>query len=265
MSLGLRENKLKRALRDGRVALGCGINESRDQAMVFALARGGADMVFIDLEHQPLGIQTVNELITYAHAAEITPVVRISQIDYTSITRVLDAGCQSIFVPGLKTPEDVERVLDMARYGPLGNRGMNMYGNANVSYHEVTDVAGAAEWMNDNLLIGLNIETREAVENLEEMLVPGIDWALVGLFDLSQSYGILGQHATHPLIREAMMKVRDLCRERGIAYATFVGDPQQIPQAVSDGASMVLMGGVLDFVRRGTRAASETLASCQKG
>jgi 2-keto-3-deoxy-L-rhamnonate aldolase RhmA len=264
MSIALRENKLKRMLRDGRVSLGCGINESRDQAIVFALARGGADMVFIDLEHQPLGIGTVSDLIGYSHAAGITPVVRISQIDYASVTPVLDAGCQSLFVPGVKTPEEVERLLDMARYGPLGNRGMNMYGNANVSYFEVTDVAAAAEWMNNNLLIGLNIETREAVENLEDMLMPGIDWALVGLYDLSQSYGILGQHASHPLIREAMEKVQGLCAERGIAYATFVGQPDQIPQAVANGASMVLMGGVLDFVRRGTRQASEMIAEANR-
>jgi 2-keto-3-deoxy-L-rhamnonate aldolase RhmA len=147
----------------------------------------------------------------------------------------------------------------MARYAPLGNRGMNLYGNANVGYEEVTDVAAATTWLNDNLLVGLNVETKEAVENLEDLLIPGVDWALVGLFDLSQSYGIIGQHLTHPLIAEAMTKVRDLCKQRDIAYATFAGTTEGAVAAVSSGASMVLSGGVLDFVRRGTREAATAI------
>jgi 2-keto-3-deoxy-L-rhamnonate aldolase RhmA len=221
-------------------------------------------MVFIDMEHQPLSLETVSELIVFAHAAGVTPVVRIAQIDYTSITRVIDAGCQSLFVPGIKTVDELNRVLDISRYAPLGHRGMNMYGNANVSYYEVSDVAATAAWLNDNMLIGLNIETREAVENLDQLLVPGVDWALVGLYDLSQSYGILGEHATHPLILEAKAKVRKACRERGIAYATFVGSPDQIPGAVTEGASMVLMAGVLDFIRQATRAAKASIAAGQR-
>jgi 2-dehydro-3-deoxyglucarate aldolase/4-hydroxy-2-oxoheptanedioate aldolase len=261
----LRVNLLKRAMRDGTVTLGCGVHEARDPGVIFALAQGGADVVFIDLEHHATSLETTGDLVAFAHAAGVTPMVRIAQIDQASVTRVLDSGCQTIFVPNVKTREEVERVLDLARYAPLGHRSMNMAGNANVGYMEVTDVAGAAQWLNDQLLVGLNIETREAVANLDDLLIEGVDWAMVGLFDLSQSYGLIGQHATHPLIADAMTKVRELCRERNIGYVAFAANAEHASQLVADGASMVLMGGVLDYVRQGAARAKAAVRGAPSG
>jgi 2-keto-3-deoxy-L-rhamnonate aldolase RhmA len=254
----LRENKLKSKMSAGEVALGFHTNDTRDAGAVYTMADAGADFIFIDLEHFPMSLETAANLFHLAHGAGITPMVRISDLDYASVTRVLDSGCQTIFVPHLRTPQEVERLLELSRYYPKGRRGMSMGGNGNSSYTEVKDVPATAEWLNNNLLVGLNIETKEAIENLEDMLVPGIDFALVGYQDLSQTYGILGQ-LQHPLIVEAKERVQKLCSDRGIFYGAALGKTEQFASVVDAGANFILYGGVVAFIRRGVEEAVNAL------
>jgi 2-keto-3-deoxy-L-rhamnonate aldolase RhmA len=260
----LRENKLKAKLVEGKVALGCSTHDTRDATIVGIMGDAGADFIFIDLEHFPMSYETAANLFVFAHAAGLTPMVRLSDLDYSNVTRVLDAGCQSLFVPHLRTPDEVQRLLELCRYHPAGRRGMAMYGNAGVNYEDVTDVPAAVDFLNNNLLVGLNIETKEAVENLDEMLIPGIDFALVGYQDLSQTYGIVGQYQ-HPLIVEAKDRVQQLCRERGIFYGVAIGDIAQFGPSVASGANFILYGGVLAYVRRAVREAKHELESIEAG
>jgi 2-dehydro-3-deoxyglucarate aldolase/4-hydroxy-2-oxoheptanedioate aldolase len=222
--------------------------------MIHTLADAGADFSFIDLEHFTMSFETAANLIEFSHASGITPMIRLPDLDYASVTRVLDAGCQALFVPHLRTPGEVERLLELSRYYPEGRRGMAMYGNASAAYTDVKDVPATVAWQNSQLLVGLNIETKEAVENLDDMLVPGVDFALVGYQDLSQTYGILGQH-NHQLIIDAKNRVRTLCRERGIFYGVALGDINQFAGNLADGADFILYGGVIAYVRRAVREA----------
>src|SRR5437899_1580076 len=77
--------------------------------------------------------------------------------------------------------------------------------------------------------------TEEAVENAEEILIPGIDVALVGHQDLAQSLGVPGQYS-HPKVREANARVNALCRQRGIALTAGVNNPEGMKAAVESGA-----------------------------
>lgn len=256
--MALRENALKAKLRRKELAFGCSTHDTRDPTLIGVIGAAGADFVFIDMEHFPLNFETVGSLLAYAHAAGMTPMVRIPDLDYPSVTRLLDAGCQTLFVPHLRTPSEVERLLELARYHPAGRRGMAMYGNAGVGYGDVTDVPATIAWQNENTMIGLNIETREAVENLDEMLIPGIDFALVGYQDLSQTYGIVGEYQ-HQLIVDAKERVLSLCRERDIFYGVALGDVAQFGPSIAAGVDFVLYSGVIAFVREAVLKAADAV------
>ncbi|GHB67627.1 aldolase [Streptomyces viridiviolaceus] len=251
----LRENRLKKILERGATALGCSFNEARDAGMVYAMAAAGADSVFIDLEHNPHNLETVSDLIAHAHAAGITPIVRPPQVDYAWITRLLDCGCQSLLIPRLRRPAEVEQLLELSLYHPRGRRGVAVVGGAGVNYQEVTDVPAATAWANDQMLLALVVETPEAVENLDGMLMPGIGLVVMGYQDLAQGYGVLGNR-DHPLIADAEAEVRTRCLERGIAFGTFQPDLEKISEEVSKGAQLIVHGGVFAFIRRGVREAA---------
>ncbi|SRR5579875_63144 len=261
--MNLRENKLKKLLISGRVALGCGLQGVKDPDVIYNMAHAGADFVFIDLEHGALNLETAVDLLLHAHAAGITPMIRVPDLQYAYITRLLDNGANCLLLPHTREPGEVHRLIELAKYHPAGRRGWAMGQNAGSNYQNVIDMEAGASWANENLLLGLNIETREAVENLDQMLIPGIDFAIVGFADLSQSYGVIGQF-NHPLVREARAKVRDLCKNRGIFIMDVPFSLDAFETTLQDGARLLLYGSAVGFIRSGVEQAAKKLAEIRQ-
>ena len=184
----MRENTLKKTLKAGDVALGTLLWEVRGRGVLYTLARAGMDFVMICSEHSAYNLETVVGLVHQAHAAGLSPVVRIPDLEYEHVTRLLDSGCQSLIVPHVKTGDEVRRFIELAKYHPQGKRGVAIYLGANTDYEDV-DAVQAMAHANANTLLGVIIETAQAVENLDDILQPGIDLALVGTQDLAHSLG----------------------------------------------------------------------------
>jgi 2-keto-3-deoxy-L-rhamnonate aldolase RhmA len=258
----MRVNQLKQTLKSGGVALGTLMWEIRGRGAIHTFARAGMDFLMICSEHSSYNLETVVEMVAHAHAAGITPVVRIPDLDYPHVTRLLDTGCQSLIVPHVKTGAEVRRFIELAKYHPEGRRGMAIYLGASTDYEDV-DPATAMAHANANTLLGVLVETKEAVENVEEILIPGIDLALVGHQDLAQSLGVPGQY-DHPRLREADARVRALCKERGIATAGALTRPESIKAVIDSGAQYLLYGTDVVMLRREAQRAAEALAPFKK-
>jgi 2-keto-3-deoxy-L-rhamnonate aldolase RhmA len=248
----MRVNKLRKTLKTGGRAIGTLVWEAKGRGVVHTLAAAGMDFIMICTEHSAFNLETVVDMVAQAHAAGITPVVRIPALEYQYITRLLDTGGQS-----LETGEQVQRIIEFAKYHPQGKRGMAIYLGASTDYEEV-DTLTAIEHANANTLIGVLTETEKAIENLEDILVEGVDLVLVGHQDLAQSLGVPGQ-ASHPRVREATEKVRTLCKERGLAMAGAVTRPEDIRAVIDSGAQYLLYGTDLVMLRREAQRAVEAL------
>jgi 2-keto-3-deoxy-L-rhamnonate aldolase RhmA len=258
----MRENRLRTTLKGGGVALGTIVWETRGRGVVHTLAAAGMDFAMICMEHTAYNLETVVDLVTHSHAAGITPVVRIPDLQYEHVTRLLDNGCQSLIVPHVTTGAEIRRFIELAKYYPEGNRGVAIYLNASSEYEDVDTVAAMAH-ANANTLLGVLIETREAVENLSDILIPGIDLVGVGIQDLSQSLGVPGQFG-HPKVREAAARVRTLCKERGIATVAGINGPEDLEKAVASGAQYLLYATDLIMLRREAERVAKALAPLRK-
>jgi 2-keto-3-deoxy-L-rhamnonate aldolase RhmA len=258
----MRVNKLRAILKSGRVALGTLVWETRGRGVVHTLAAAGMDFAFICTEHSAYNLETVVDLVAHAHAAGISPIVRIPDLQYQYVTRLLDSGCQSLIAPHLKTGAEARHFVEYAKYHPEGRRGMAIYLGASTEYEDV-DPRIATAHANANTLLAVLIETREALENIEEILIPGIDLVLVGFQDLAQSLGIPGQYGD-PRVREATTRVNALCRQRGIATAAAVNQPENMKAAVDSGAQFLLYGTDLVLMRREAERATKALAPLRK-
>src|SRR5712691_9320740 len=222
----MRVNKLRATLKSGGLALGTLIWEAGGRGVIHTLAAAGLDFVFICTEHSAFNLETVVEMAAHAHAAGITPIVRIPDLQYQYVTRLLDTGCQSLIAPHLKTGAEARHFIEWAKYYPEGRRGMAILAGANTEYEDVEPLAAMAH-ANANTLLSVIIETKEALENVEDILIAGIDLVLVGHQDLTQSLGIPGQY-DHPRLREANARVQALCKARGIATAGAVNRPESM-------------------------------------
>jgi len=211
----VRANSVKQALKEGRVQLGCSCFQLRSPDAVRALAAAGLDWVFFDAEHGAFSLETLQDLMRVATGAGLCPIVRVADLQYALIARALDCGAQGVLLPRVESPELLAQAVSWTRFPPMGTRGFGLAA-PQLDYEPVT-IAEAIAHVNANVLVVLQIETRTALERIDELLaVPNIDAVLIGPGDLSISLGIPGEFE-HPQFVAAVETVRDRCERAGIA------------------------------------------------
>ena len=216
-------NPVKHALKEGKLQAGCSFGQLRSPEVARILAAAGFHWSYIDSEHGPFDLETLQDICRAAVTAGLMPIVRVSELQYALVARALDNGAQGIIFPRVEDPELLARAISWTKFPPKGIRGFGL-SPAHVGYEKVT-IPQIIEHQNANTMVVLQIETRKALEAREELLaVPGIDAVMIGPADLSISLGVPGEFQ-HPIMVEAMEAVRDSCNRRGIAPGTQTRSP----------------------------------------
>lgn len=143
------------------------------------MARAGFDYVCVDTQHGTVEYQITVELIRAIEHAGSTPIVRVPWNEPGIIGKMLDAGAEGVIIPMVNTVEEAEAAVRACRYAPDGSRSFG----PTVGRIRRDDYV---EWARENVAVIPMIETKQAVENLADILqVPGIDAVYVGPADLS--------------------------------------------------------------------------------
>lgn len=222
----MRINHTLQLLREGKSTVGTWIQIHSVRMTRMLAAQGCADWLLLDCEHGAVELPTLMAEISAINdisRGRVTPIVRVAAGTIDQIKQALDCGAHGVLVPMVNTPEEAAAVVSYARFPPAGQRG-NGSTLAHVNYG-----ASKNEYItqiNDQVLVAIQIETREAVENVEQILsVPGIDMVFVGPFDLTFSLGITpGFWSDSPIFQDALQAVMSACRRRGIPVGTFCAD-----------------------------------------
>ncbi|MFT3855075.1 MAG: aldolase/citrate lyase family protein [Ilumatobacteraceae bacterium] len=177
-------NQLRERWVAGEPAFGAWIS-LRDPLVAETAASLGFDYVCIDLQH---GLndydRMVDALAAMARTAP-TPLVRVPWNEPGIIGRVLDAGAGGVIVPMVNSVDEARRAASACHYWPAGTRSFGPIAHGARGGFPGTQVA------NEQVLCIPMIETREAVERVDEILdVPGIAAVYIGPADLSITYGL---------------------------------------------------------------------------
>lgn len=225
--------RFRQRLAAGEVLLGPAVHFTDTQSSD-ALAEN-SDFIWYDLEHHAMSIEALRSHLTVARNRGIPGIVRVSKSDTEFYKTVLDVGASGIVVPQVYSAEETRRVVDACRYPTQGTRGfypivpMN-YGRMDLSEHN--------RLANDNVFVSIMIETAQAVEEIDDILaIDGLDSVVLGLMDLSGSYGALGQ-TDHPKVVEATDKVIAAAKAAGKTVGTGQGTNADV---------------VCDLIRRGAQ------------
>lgn len=139
-----------------------------------------------------------------AESRNLTPLIRVSYLDCSSILRALDSGAHGIQLPHIETAEDARRTVQYIKYHPLGERGLATTTKA--GGYTLKEVKKHVKNENESSLIVISLESKNSLDNLESIIdVPEIDVIYIGPYDLSQSLGILGK-VDSPRVMKAMEK-----------------------------------------------------------
>ncbi|KAM0437562.1 hypothetical protein ACHAPT_001926 [Fusarium lateritium] len=246
-------NRLRTALNEGRKAMGAwqmlpGANISR------VLARSGVDWVLVDCEHGNLDDGAMHDAVPAIAALGVSPIVRLPDIQGWMVKRALDSGAHGIVVPLLRTPEEARQLVQSAKFPPLGKRG---FGSpiAPERFNPVPSFTDYLQQANDSLLTIVQIETREALESIDEIAaVEGIDVLFIGPFDLGNNIG-------HPIIdgvitqklKDAIAKVLSAGQKAGKKTGVYCTGGEQAKLFADQGFDMmnvVTDYTALDFVAK---------------
>lgn len=146
------------------------------------VGNSGVDYAVVDMQHGLTGYSDLVSMLQAISLAGAVPMVRIPFGDHGIAQRALDAGSMGLIFPMVNTVALAEVAVHSCRYPPLGERS---YGPIRARLHIDIDT----EWVNSQVLCLVQIETKEAMSNLDGILaVPGIDGVYVGPADLALSH-----------------------------------------------------------------------------
>jgi len=217
------------------------------------MAHAGYDSLTIDMQHGPVDYGSLIPMLQSISTTETVPIVRVPGHDPGLIMQVLDAGCYAVICPMVDTREQAEAFVGACRYPPAGYRS---YGPYRAALYGGEDYP---EYANDTVVTIAMIETRESLDNLEEILdVTGLDAVFVGPSDLGQSLGYgPGVDREEPEVVGAMERVLAAAGERGLAAGTFTASTGYASRMVQKGFRFV---NVSTDLRLMAGAATEVVA-----
>ncbi len=147
-------------------------------------AHQGWNSLTIDLQHGLVDFQAALQMLQGIQTTATIPLARVPWNDPGIIMKMLDAGCYGIICPMINTRAQCAAFVGACRYAPSGYRSVGPTRAALYAGDDYIAHADAA------LITIAMIETREAVENLDDILsTPGLDAIYIGPADLSASYG----------------------------------------------------------------------------
>lgn len=218
----------------------------------------GWDLATIDQQHGLGGPDRLVDCLVGARSAGLPALVRVAVNDPGLIGRALDAGASGIICPMVNTVADAQRLVDAAKYPPLGARSWGPY------RARATGKGDYFAEANRTTLACAQIETAEALDNLDAILaVEGIDMVYVGPNDLTisltggQSRDIAGE-----VTSRAISRILDGCRRHEVIAGIYANDLDFAMPLIAAGWQVVTIGsdaqwlseGAADAARRGRPA-----------
>lgn len=221
-------NRLREKFKNGENAVGTFFCIS-NVAIMECLGYTGIDFVIVDTEHGPFDTQPMSDLIKTADNAGITPLVRIADITHKEIQRAVDNGAQGLIVPCLREIEDIKKLVDLAKYAPVGNRGF-IKGRGCGFGNEPWACGTLEEYMensNERVLVLPQCETVECLECIEEVVaIEGVDGIFIGPFDLSITMGFPAKF-DKPEFQAALKRILTACKNAGKPCFIFASNAEE--------------------------------------
>src|SRR5262249_45948138 len=121
----MKENSIRRAMREGRAALGTGLKEFASRGIPWIIEASGFDYCTIDHEHGAFDLETIADLAGWFQATSVSPIVRIHKSFVNLAPGIRDQGIMAIKVWDVKTAEEARPSGREAKYPPIGSRGIS--------------------------------------------------------------------------------------------------------------------------------------------
>ena len=162
------------------------------------LANTSIDGVVLDTEHGGFNNETLFNCIQIVTSLGKRCFVRVTHLDKQLVRMCLDSGCTGLIFSTVESKQQARDIIDYCSYpNHGGSRGCGLVRENN---WDVKNLASKKP------IIIAQIETKTAIDNLDDILLPDFNFYIVGPYDLSNSLGCPAQW-DDDLYKQSMNKI----------------------------------------------------------
>lgn len=169
----------KKICHDRTLSWGVVMWEHMEPQVVRTIARAGFEWIWIDNEHAYHSNDKLYQVIRTAEDLGIISLLRVRQAEYAFIAHAMDMAPSGIIVPRVESPEQMRRIVQAAKFPPVGQRGFGMrpslFGKNAMSMKERIQI------QNEERLLIVQLETPKAIDNIDA-IVDAADGQVDALF-----------------------------------------------------------------------------------
>jgi 4-hydroxy-2-oxoheptanedioate aldolase len=221
------------------------------------MAHQGWDSLTVDLQHGVVDYQAAVNMLTAISTTNTVPVVRVPWLEPGILMKMLDAGAYAVICPMVNTREDAQRLVAYTHYAPRGTRSFGpiralLYGGADYPQHA-----------NDTVVVFAMIETKQALDNLDEILsVKGLDAVYIGPSDLSLALGCTPTFDdVDPPVVEAIDHILARAKAHGVVAGIHNGTPDAALKRIAKGFQFVTVSSDARLMAAGAKEVVAKMAA----
>jgi len=201
------------------------------------MAQAGWDGLTVDLQHGHVDYQVAVTMLQAISTTGTTPLARVPWMEPGIIMKLLDAGAYGIVCPMINTRAECEAFVGACRYAP---RGYRSFGPVRATWYGGADYFKHA---NDTIITMAMIETKQAMDNLDEILsVPELDSLYIGPNDLAISLGYAPSGVpTDPVVIDAIKTIAAGAKRHGVYAGIHCGSTAMAKQMIGLGFQFVTL------------------------
>jgi 2-keto-3-deoxy-L-rhamnonate aldolase RhmA len=234
---GVMANGVRTKLQAGGFAFGTWVQQMRTPSIMRWIASAGFDFAFIDAEHSDFSWETLGTMCDMARASGVVPIIRPSDTSGPLINRAQDVGAMGLMFHDVTSREQVEQLLRQMRYPPEGVRGSTSHGPA--MDYVVAPGGELKRFINENMLLVIQIESVEGLENIDSILEGGgVDVVEVGRGDLSTALGV-PLETRHPIVLEALDRIGAACVRHRVSLGVNCSSLEEAADMIGRGVTCV--------------------------
>lgn len=219
------------------------------------MAHQGWDSLTVDLQHGLIDYQAAVPMFQAISTTTTVPLARAPWNEPGIIMKLLDAGSYGIICPMINSRAEAEAFVGACRYTPQGYRS---FGPTRAMLYAGSDYAQRA---NETIITMAMIETREAVNQIDEILsVPGLDGLYIGPSDLSISLGYSPvADVTEPAVLEVIEVILAAAKRHNVVAGFHAGSAEYAATLIARGFQFLTVGSDSRLMSLAATAVTSTL------
>ena len=253
----MRKNKLKEIFKQGGSAVN-GWLQIPNSFTAELMANQNRDSLTLDMQHGVIDYSIAISMLLAISTTNVVPLARVNWNEPGQIMKILDAGAYGVICPMVSNKKEAENFVQACMYPPNGYRS---YGPIRGLVYGGSDYADKA---NDEILKFAMIETKESLDNLDEIMqTPDLDGIYIGPADLSLAIGekpSFDKQEGDP-VYDVIMKILEHAKKNKIIAGIQNGQHEYAEKMIKKGFQFVTIGSDQRYM---TAAAKDALSKIKK-